>query len=222
MGVTRRKVDREAVLDAALAVADRKSLRGVSVRTVAAEAGIAPMSIYTHVHGKDHLLDGMLERVARLVLAPTGKATWRDELEATALRARRLLLAHPNWIPLLARPAVPPFSLPSSDRLLGLMRAAGFTVESAMLAVSAVLSFTLGSVLAERSMSVGREPLPRRQLMFVRTWLSASGPAFPNVEAATALLDRWSFDRVFETGLRALVAGLHPGANKSPSPRRTS
>jgi AcrR family transcriptional regulator len=182
MGIARRKIDREAVLDAALAVADRKSLRGVSVRSIAAEAGIAPMSIYTHVHSKEQLLDRMLERVARLLLAPTGKATWRDDLEATALHARRLLLAHPNWIPLLARHCVPPFSLAIYDRLLGLMKKDGFTPDNAMLAVSAVMSFALGSVLVERSMSVAHEPIPRRQLIFARTRLSTSLPAYLNVE----------------------------------------
>ena len=48
-----RGLTRAAIVGAAVALADREGLRAVSIRRVAGELGIRPMSIYTHIASKD-------------------------------------------------------------------------------------------------------------------------------------------------------------------------
>lgn len=51
-----------ALLDAAQAVLDRDGLSAISVRTVAAEAGVAPMGVYNRFRSKDGLLTALAVR----------------------------------------------------------------------------------------------------------------------------------------------------------------
>lgn len=51
-----------ALLDAAQAVLDRDGLAAVSVRAVAAEAGVAPMGVYNRFQNKDGLLTALAVR----------------------------------------------------------------------------------------------------------------------------------------------------------------
>ena len=53
--------DRAAVAAAAIRLADAGGLDGVTMRGVAAELGIAPMSLYNYVPTKDHLIQLMTD-----------------------------------------------------------------------------------------------------------------------------------------------------------------
>ena len=61
---------RAAIVAAAVAIADRDGLPAVSIRRVAGELGIRPMSIYTHVASKDDLVNLMLDEVDGRGTAP--------------------------------------------------------------------------------------------------------------------------------------------------------
>jgi hypothetical protein len=52
----------------------------------------------------------------------------------------------------------------------------------------------------------------------------ADGPrgAFPRIEAVSSKFDRWTFDRVFEVGLRSLVTGLDESSPRRKKHRRSS
>src|SRR6202167_5821096 len=54
-------VERE-LLAAAEAVLAREGPGGLTVRAVAAEAGISPMGVYNHLGGKDGLIEALLTR----------------------------------------------------------------------------------------------------------------------------------------------------------------
>src|SRR5260370_37056042 len=51
---------RQAILDAAMALADERGLGAVSMRAVAERVGVTPMALYPHVGSKAELLDGMI------------------------------------------------------------------------------------------------------------------------------------------------------------------
>ena len=57
----RSKYDRTAVAAAAIRLADAAGLDAVTMRAVAAELGIAPMSLYNYVPTKDHLIQLMTD-----------------------------------------------------------------------------------------------------------------------------------------------------------------
>ncbi len=56
------KYDRAAIAVAAIRLADAGGLEAVTMRAVAAELGIAPMSLYNYVPTKDHLFQLMIDR----------------------------------------------------------------------------------------------------------------------------------------------------------------
>src|SRR5688572_27806436 len=57
----RPKLSVDAVVDAAIALADEAGLQAVSMRTLAGRLGVSAMTLYTYVPGKAELLDLMLD-----------------------------------------------------------------------------------------------------------------------------------------------------------------
>jgi AcrR family transcriptional regulator len=104
---------RQAILDAAIALADENGLNAVSMRAVAERAGLTAMALYPHVGTKAELLDEMVGSLVSQI--PPPEATdgagpdWRTRLQALAWSARRLFREHP-WAPtlLFSRPYVTP------------------------------------------------------------------------------------------------------------------
>ena len=79
----RPQLSREAVLEGAIALADRDGIHSVTMRKVAVELGVEAMSLYHHVDGKGALLDGMVGLVVAEVDLPRDDGDgWRDVMRA--------------------------------------------------------------------------------------------------------------------------------------------
>lgn len=94
-------LNRAAVVSAAVALADREGLAGVSMRHLAGELGVVPMALYKHVADKDDLVAGMIDLVVAGYAAPPPGLEWREGVRQRVLAARDALLEHP-WL----RPAI--------------------------------------------------------------------------------------------------------------------
>ncbi|WP_280437981.1 TetR/AcrR family transcriptional regulator [Nocardia carnea] len=104
----RQTVSVDDVVTAAIGLADREGYEKVSIRAVAAELGLRPMSLYTYVPSKDALTVLMVDAVAAAdAPLPTGLPV-RDRLAAVARQVRDEFLAHP-WL----------FEVPSWRMVLG-------------------------------------------------------------------------------------------------------
>jgi len=204
----RGSLGRHVVLDAALALIDRVGLDGLTVRGLAEELGRPPMTLYSHFDSKQALVDLAFEHLVERLFTAHRHSTWQAELETSCRHMRRELLEHPHWVALLTRVRVPASALQVYDHLLGLMLQDGFQAEAAMFALSSILSHALGSVLSERLMG-GAPSVPEQRLKLVRGMLAQMPRgSYPRVAAVSSKFDRWSFDRVFQVGLRSLIAGL--------------
>jgi AcrR family transcriptional regulator len=87
-----------ALIDAAERVLIRDGPEAVTVRAVAAEAGVAPMGVYNRFGGKDGLVDEVLTRgfvALRAAIAPHGEIDPGQRLMASGVRYREFALAHP-------------------------------------------------------------------------------------------------------------------------------
>jgi AcrR family transcriptional regulator len=93
----RQRLSVDEVVDAAVDLADRDGLAAVTMRALAQHLGIAPMSVYTYVPGRNELLTLMVDQVTGRTELPPHPDDVRARLSAVA----RLQLAdyrrHP-WL----------------------------------------------------------------------------------------------------------------------------
>jgi AcrR family transcriptional regulator len=92
-------IERELV-SAAEQVLVREGPAGITVRAVAAEAGIAPMGVYSRLGGKDGLIDALLIRGfdrLRAAIAGGAEPDPLARLRACGLRYREFALANPHF-----------------------------------------------------------------------------------------------------------------------------
>jgi len=102
-------VERE-LCAAAEAVLVRDGPGGVTVRAVAAEAGIAPMGVYNRLGGKDGLVDALLIRGfdrLRETMESGREPDAAARLLACGVRYREFALANPNFYAIMFEDAIP-------------------------------------------------------------------------------------------------------------------
>lgn len=142
------RLSRARIVADAVALADRDGLEAVSMRKLATGLGVDPMAIYHHVRDKDDLLDGMADAVVAAIepVSPgDGDDGWRAELAALILSARREMLRHPwSAVVLGSRVQPGPATLAHVDRVLGILRAGGVSLELAHHALHVLGSRILG------------------------------------------------------------------------------
>ena len=92
----RRALSVDAVVAVAMALADAEGLEAVTIRRVAQELGVVPMSLYTYVPGKAELLDLMMDAAYAAMPRPDRSGWgWRDRVAAIAEDNRALFEQHP-------------------------------------------------------------------------------------------------------------------------------
>ncbi|MYS83607.1 TetR/AcrR family transcriptional regulator C-terminal domain-containing protein [Embleya scabrispora] len=95
---TDAELTRERVVSAAVAIADERGLAAVSMRQIAAELGVAAMTLYRHVPGKEDLLAAMADSAfAEQPIPSHERVGWRARLEISARLQWRMYREHP-WL----------------------------------------------------------------------------------------------------------------------------
>ena len=103
------EIERE-LLAAAETVLVRDGPGGLTVRAVAAEAGIAPMGVYNRLGGKDGLVDALLikgfDRL-RAAIEAGREPDMLTRLRSSGLRYREFALTNPNFYAIMFEDAIP-------------------------------------------------------------------------------------------------------------------
>jgi AcrR family transcriptional regulator len=135
----------DAIVAAAVRVADSEGLEAVSMARVAKELGFTTMSLYRHVASKDELLQLMWNASAQgaenLVLDGVG---WRDRLRQWALIQREMMDRHP-WITQMpmAAPPLAPNSLTFVERGLETLEDTGLSDGDKIRVIGLLSSYAL-------------------------------------------------------------------------------
>lgn len=148
------KVNREQVVEEALALLDQVGYDGVSTRRLAQRLGVEQPSLYWHFARKEDLLRAMAEGALvehGTVPLPEAGDDWREWFLENHRSFRRALLAHRDGARLHAgtRP-----SAESLDRLrakFAFLTGSGLPEDDARMAMLAASRFTVGSALEEQS-----------------------------------------------------------------------
>jgi len=142
---------REAILDAAIAIADESGLDAVSMRTVADRVGVTPMALYPHIGSKGALLDAMQGRIlGELLAVTTAGQTWQEQLATLAHAGRDLAKRHP-WAGTLmfSRPSVAPDAVRVTDAIYQALLSAGVPDDEVPRLERLLSTFILGYGLSE-------------------------------------------------------------------------
>jgi len=206
----RRRLSRHQVLLAAIALADAAGIDTLTMRRLGDAVGVEAMSLYNHVANKDDLLDGMIDLVFAEIELPSSDEDWRSAMRRRAFSVRQTLSRHRWAIGLMESRSSPgPATLRHHDTVLGCLRRAGFSVELAAHAFSALDSYIYGFALQERNLPFDT---PEETAELAQA-IMAQVPAdeYPHLAALTlehVLQPGYDYGEEFEYGLDLLLDGL--------------
>ncbi len=206
---------RQRILTCALAMIDREGLEDLSMRKLATELDVAPMSLYNHVPNKDALLEGVAETMLGLVdLAALDIEDWSEALKAGIKGFRSVLLAHPNAVPLIeTKHVVSPEYFRPVEASLEILRRAGFDPQEAMHAHWLVVSLTFGHVMAQITNPICN-PNPANAVAMREANLPAD--EFPNLMGTLPYIIDYDFDTSFDYSLETVIEGLKTKLRRRP------
>lgn len=211
-GATKERLSRDILAAGALALADHEGLDAVTIRRLATDNSVTPMALYWHFRDKDAVLDGIAEQVFAAVRLPApNDLPWDEQLRAVLTAVLEAIRPHPLAADLLApRVMKSEAGLMLAERVIGMLRAAGFSAGEA----TQTASFLLCSIVTLVTSEPGKHSTltgeaHEQDERAKRAQLAALSPKqFPNLLAsASYFVECEDSDAYFRQGLDFLVAG---------------
>lgn len=212
------KLSVDAVVAAAVALADEDGLAATSMAKVAARLGVGTMTLYTYVPSRADLVDLMVDHVlaGRALPAPgePRPAGWRDQVLLYADRTRAMYRDHP-WLAqvTMVRPPIGPGMLAEREYVLSTVSGLGLPLQRVNPAAVAISAFVVSgarqdaeSVQLRRATGESDDEWWLRRTQLWEDWF--------DVERHPAMTDLWNaggfheFDDPFTYGLRVLLDGI--------------
>lgn len=201
----RRRLSRERIVEAALALLDREGEKGFSMRKLAAELGVDPMALYHYHANRKALMQDVLSTLMAACDLPEPGADWRQEVRALCNSLRRLAHRHPGafrmyelyeeWIPAEHR---------LHEAFHAALRRAGLVGPDLVRAVRLLLTYT--EAFAVDEISGWLEPFdPSDREAFVK---SLSDGDYPVMHSLLDEIGRSDTDADFAFGLDVLIRGI--------------
>jgi TetR/AcrR family transcriptional regulator, tetracycline repressor protein len=223
---TKSKLDREAVIDAALALADEEGLDSVSFRRLAEQFAVTPMALYWHFEDKEALLAALADRLwvqaADMLSASLERLSSSDndwgQLRLTLIALVEAMQPHPAVAELVPTRVVEcEAGRDVTELTLGFLAKQGFDPSQASDLGRFVLSGAVMLVTTQAGIEIPghdeRTEVQRRK----RIALASLPPdRYPHITASAAYLtDCESPEAYLTRGLDAIIAGVRAQA---PSP----
>ena len=171
------------VVKAAVALADADAIDAVTIRRVAEQLGVSPMSLYTYVPGRAELLDLMIDHAHGELPVPDPDLGWREALTATADGQWALFHRHPWLLQVTtSRSALGPHSFAKYEHELRAVEGIGLDdVE-----MDAAIGLVTGLVRTTARSSLDAARLVRTSGMTDAQWWERAAPVLAGIPAADA------------------------------------
>ncbi len=207
----------EDIVEVAHRLISEHGLAEFSMRKLAAELDVNPMTIYLRFDNKEALLDAVarhgLARV-RLPPLPVG-APWPDRAVALCEALRRHLVADRNLLPLYASDGrMSNAVVQSVEQGLALMEEIGYRGDGAVLAFRSIFWHTVGFALVDQSV----ERFPANGPGGLGDLVEIDESTHPNFHRHLSSFTTVDGDHLFSHTTRLLVAGLYGDAARSMEP----
>ena len=146
-------ISREQVLEAAVRAVRSGGYEQLTIRSLAANLGVAPMSLYRHVRDKDDILDAVVDRLLAEVWRPEASPEdWQAWVAEAADRLRDFLVTQPAALHVYLRhPVVSPAAMARQAAMLDVLRGSGAEERGVQSAFAAIHTHTVGFAALEAS-----------------------------------------------------------------------
>lgn len=211
-GLTRDRIARAAVR-----IADAEGIAALSMRRVAADLGLATMSLYRYVQSKDELVVLMIDAVFSDHPPPEPPpAGWREQLGQLARLQWRICQEHP-WLARatsFTRPQLAPGGMAHTEWALRAVAGLGIDPATSLYVVLTLIAFSLGTAAnleseAEAVQATGvtsAEWMEQQEESF--EGITGSG-RYPHLRALAEVPGfDVELDTLFEFGLERVLDGL--------------
>jgi AcrR family transcriptional regulator len=216
-------LSQEAIVDAAVAVADRGGVAHVSMRNVGRELDVEAMSLYHHVANKEALLDALVNWVFAQIDVPSFGTPWRDAMVRRASSARAVLSAHAWALGLIESRRTPlPALLRHHDAVIGILRRNGFSVALAAHAFSAIDAYVHGFVLTEANLPFDTENVDDFAAEMQAALPREQYPHLVEMLMEQVVGKRYAYGDEFMFGLDLVLDGLERHLSGRATTTRTS
>ncbi|PRX99854.1 GntR family transcriptional regulator [Allonocardiopsis opalescens] len=206
---------REAIIGAAIAIADAEGVDGLSMRRVSTELRVSTMALYRHVASKDALVTAMIDQIyTERALPEPPPGDWREALEL-ALRAEwDIYRRHPWAVRLtpLAGSVQAPGLVQNAEWMMRVITAQGRSPDEAMAILTFVSAYTSGMALQGTRAVVEEYEFG----LDAEHWWRSRGQEFLRIAAQGGFPLTFSISgppdvhALFELGMKHLLDGLAP------------
>ncbi|MFI5954537.1 TetR/AcrR family transcriptional regulator [Cryptosporangium sp. NPDC051539] len=202
--VMRPVLSRTRIVHAAVDLLERHGPEALSMRAVAAELGVAVMSLYNHVPNKASLMEGVAEYVvAGLDEVPAGSGDWREETRALVRAFRAAAHEYPHAMRVVLSHSIDSTAASRlAERSLALAARAGFRGAVAVRIVHALMAYAVGSQMQALWLGQLIDRVSEGHAIVV------DPEAFPHVVASAATLLAHDPEADFEFGLELFIGAI--------------
>jgi AcrR family transcriptional regulator len=209
-GATKRvPLNRQRLLRGAIALADSAGIGALTMRSLAQELDVKPMSLYHHVANKEEIIDGIIDVVFEEIDLPMDETDWRSAMRHRAISARRVLTRHPWATPLMESRANPgPATLRHHDAVIGILRRSGFSIQLTAHAYSLLDSYIYGFALQEAGLPFDKESAPDVTEAIMAQFPTDAYPHLAELAIEHVLQPGYDYGDEFEFGLDLILDGF--------------
>ena len=190
-------LSRTDIVDAGLALAAEVGFETINIRALSARLDCSPMAIYSHIDGKEDLLQAMADRAIDMIELPAGEDNWVDWYVDVALSYWSMMCRYPGLDAyILTRGPVvsTPSSIDVTTRMFDVLLRAGFEPAAAATVWRTAHTYLSGYAILTRSASYASPD--HRQT-------SAS-----DADKVFAALNRPVDEHTLESDLRQILSGF--------------
>lgn len=144
---TSRKLSPEGIVATAMRVADTDGLDAVTIRRLASDLNVKPMSLYVHIATKDDLLALMMDEVVgEMLIDKPLPDDWRAALSEIARKSHAAYAAHPWVLEAFARGSrLGPNALQHARQQSRAVSGMGLPAEDVWMIVAIIDDFVIGN-----------------------------------------------------------------------------
>ena len=187
------------------------------MRRLGQALGVEAMSLYNHVANKEEVLEGLVDVVFSAIEPPCNGGDWKSAMRQRAISALEVLERHRWAIGLMESRTHPgPANLAHHDAVLRCLREAGFSVEGAAHAYSALDSYIYGFALQQMSLPFDTgEQAAKVAETFMPQFPAERYPHLTEIVIQHVVRPGYSYRKEFEFGLDLILDGLERVTEKA-------